>query len=374
MHQMVWNIRASVLRFVSYFVFRIWYLPSVLLLIAFSTSAADLDWISVSKSGTGFVCEKSGREFVPWGFNYDRDDRGRLLEDYWDKEWPKIEADFREMKRMKANVVRIHLQVAKFLDAADRVNKANLARLDRLVALAEKEQLYLDITGLGCYHKRDVPAWYHRLSEADRWKAQACFWQAVAERCGKSPAVFCYDLMNEPVVPSGARKPGDWLAPPLGDKSYVQFISLDQKDRRRPAIARAWCHELVTAIHQRDHRHLVTVGMLPWPEMSGFVPKEVAPGLDFLCVHVYPDAHKVGAALDTLRRFSVGKPVVIEETFPLNCSMDDLASFVDQSRATARGWIGFYWGKTAAECRKSGTIADAMTAGWLEWFERHGPP
>jgi len=22
-----------------------------------------------------------------WGFNYDRDDAGRLLEDYWEKEW-----------------------------------------------------------------------------------------------------------------------------------------------------------------------------------------------------------------------------------------------------------------------------------------------
>ncbi len=337
-------------------------------------SAAEMDWICVSKSGTSFAGEKSGRAFVPWGFNYDRDDRGRLLEDYWDKEWPKVEADFREMKRMKANVVRIHLQVARFLDAVDRPNEANLARLGRLVALAEKEQLYLDITGLGCYRKRDVPAWYDRLSESGRWKAQARFWEAVVERGGKSPAVFCYDLMNEPVVPGGARKPGEWLGPPLGDKCYVQFITLDQKDRPRPAIARAWCRELVAAIRRRDRRHLVTVGMLPWPEGSGFVLKEIAPELDFLSVHIYPEKQKVGEALGTLRAFSVGKPVVVEEMFPLHCTMDDLASFVDQSSKTARGWIGFYWGKTAADCRKSGKIADAMTAGWLEWFERHGPP
>ena len=355
------------------FEFRIWYCALVLALAAGQALAAEMEWICVSKSG-GFVGEKSGRPFVPWGFNYDRDDRGRLLEDYWDKEWPKVEADFREMKRMKANVVRVHLQVARFLDAADRANEANLARLGRLVALAEREQLYLDITGLGCYHKRDVPAWYDRLTEADRWKAQARFWEAVAGRCGKSPAVFCYDLMNEPIVPGGARKPGDWLAGALGDKYYVQFISLDQKDRPRPAIAKAWCRELVAAIRFRDRRHLVTVGMLPWPEGSGFVPKEIAPELDFVCVHIYPDKHKVAEAMDTLRRFAVGKPVVIEEMYPLNCSMDELASFVDQSAKVARGWIGFYWGKTAAECRKSGTISDAMTAGWLEWFERHGPP
>lgn len=354
--------------------FRISYCALVLALAAGQALAAETDWICVSKSGSGFVGEKSGRAFVPWGFNYDRDDRGRLLEDYWDKEWPKVEADFREMKRMKATVVRVHLQVARFLVAADRANEANLARLGRLVALAEKEQLHLDITGLGCYHKRDVPAWYDRLAEADRWKAQARFWEAVAARCGKSPAIFCYDLMNEPIVPSGARKPGDWLAGQLGDKYYVQFISLDQKGRPRPAIAKAWCPQLVAAIRRRDHRHLVTVGMLPWPEASGFVPKELAPELDFICVHIYPDKHKVDAALDTLRSFAVGKPLVIEEMYPLNCSIDELASFVDQSAKTARGWIGFYWGKTAAECRKSGTIPDAITAEWLEWFQRHGPP
>jgi hypothetical protein len=336
--------------------------------------AAELEQICLSKSGTSFVQAKSRRPFVPWGFNYDRDDSGRLLEDYWDKEWQKVEADFHEMKRMKANVIRVHLQVARFLDAADKPNEANLARLAQLVTLAEKEQLYLDLTGLGCYHKRDVPAWYDRLSEADRWRTQGKFWEAVADRCGKSPAVFCYDLMNEPVVPGGARKPGDWLGPPLGDKSYVQFITLDQKDRPRPAIARAWCRELVTAIHRRDNRHLVTVGCLPWGRFSGFEPKEIAPELDYVSVHIYPESHKVGAALDTLKEFSVGKPVVVEEMFPLSCSMDELQSFVEQSRGKAQGWIGFYWGKTAQDCRKSGKIADAITAGWLEWFERHGPP
>ena len=46
-----------------------------------------------------------------------------------------------------------------------------------------REKLYLDLTGLGCYHKKDVPAWYDKLSESDRWDAQARFWEAVAGRC-----------------------------------------------------------------------------------------------------------------------------------------------------------------------------------------------
>src|SRR5207245_2527202 len=138
--------------------------------------------------------------------NYDHDEKGDLIEDYWEKDWDRLAEDFREMKELGANVVRVHLQFGKFMDAAGRANDNALARLDKLVKLAEKTQLYLDLTGLGCYHKKDVPAWYDALSEADRWAAQANFWKAVAGRCKDSPAIFCYDLMNEPVVPGGKRK------------------------------------------------------------------------------------------------------------------------------------------------------------------------
>ena len=42
-------------------------------------------------------------------------------------------------------------------------------RLTKIIALAEKERLYLDLTGLGCYHKKDVPGWYDKLAEKERW-------------------------------------------------------------------------------------------------------------------------------------------------------------------------------------------------------------
>ena len=69
-----------------------------------------LELIRVGKDGTGFVRDPSGTTFVAWGFNYDHDDAHRLLEDYWNKEWPTVVEDFKEMKALGANVVRIHLQ------------------------------------------------------------------------------------------------------------------------------------------------------------------------------------------------------------------------------------------------------------------------
>src|SRR5262249_17157519 len=252
--------------------------------LAAPCTAADppkMEPVRVARDGKGFVLANSGKKFTPWGFNYDHDSRGRLIEDYWIGEWGKVAAAFADMRRLGANVVRVHLQFGKFMTAADNPDQNALDRLAELLKLAEKERLYLDLTGLGCYHKADAPKWYDELSEADRWAAQAKFWEAVAGRCKDSPAVFCYDLMNEPVVPGGKRKPGDWLGPPFGDKHFVQIISLDQAGRERPAIACAWVKHLATAIRKLDKSHLVTVGLVDWsldrPGLtSGFVPKAIA--------------------------------------------------------------------------------------------------
>ncbi len=72
------------------------------------------------------------------------------------------------------------------MEAPDRPKDAALQQLGRLVELAETTGLYLDITGLACYHKQDVPDWYDALDESERWKVQALFWEAVAETCAKS--------------------------------------------------------------------------------------------------------------------------------------------------------------------------------------------
>ena len=114
--------------------------------------AADLPWVVVAKDHNGFVLEKQDKSFTPWGFNYDHDQNGRLIEDYWETEWNKVERDFRSMKKLGANVVRIHLQLGKFMEGAEKPNTTALEQLRTLVTLAEDVGPYLDLTGLGCYH------------------------------------------------------------------------------------------------------------------------------------------------------------------------------------------------------------------------------
>ncbi len=160
-----------------------------------------VEFLKVGDDGNGFVGADTGKGFRPWGVNYDHDADGRLIEDYWHDQWSTVEEDFAEIKALGANVVRVHLQLGKFMKSAEEPEARELARLGDLLKLAERTGLYLDLTGLGCYHKADVPAWYDKLEEGARWKVQARFWSAIAERCADSPAVFCYDLMNEPACP-----------------------------------------------------------------------------------------------------------------------------------------------------------------------------
>ncbi|HUR53151.1 MAG TPA: cellulase family glycosylhydrolase [Gemmataceae bacterium] len=331
--------------------------------------------VVVSKDGKGFALEPTGKPFAPWGFNYDHDEKGRLIEDYWEAEWDKVERDFRRMKTLGATVVRVHLQLGRFLDAAVKPNEKSLDRLAKVLTLAEEVGVYLNLTGLGCYHKADVPSWYDKLDEKGRWDTQARFWAAVAVRCKDSAAVFCYDLMNEPVVPGGKRAAGEWLGPAFGGKHFVQFVTLDQNDRPRPDIARAWVKHLTAAVRKADDRHLITVGLVDWSLdrkglTSGFLPDKVAVDLDFVSVHLYPESGKLDAAIETLKGFSVGKPVVVEETFPLKCSPKELDAFIDRTGPHAAGWVSFYWGKPPEELRRSKAFGDAILLDWLERFEK----
>jgi hypothetical protein len=315
---------------------------------------------------------------VIWGFNYDHDDAGRLLEDYWGEGWATVAEDFREMKALGANVVRVHLQLPRFMAAPDRPDEANLARLGELVRLAEETGLYLDVTGLGCYHKQDVPGWYDRLEESARWDVQARFWKAVAGVCQGSPAVFCYDLMNEPIVSGGEGKT-DWLpGKPLGGKHFVQRITTDPRGRTDREIARAWVGRLTAAIRSVDDRHMITVGVIPWAQVFKgakplFYAPEVCGPLDFVSVHFYPKAGKLEDDLAALKVYEVGKPLVIEEIFPLGTSSEETEAFIKRSRAHVDGWISFYWGKTIEEYETAGDLKSALVGGWLRRFRALSP-
>lgn len=330
--------------------------------------------IRPASDGTHFVRADTSATFTAWGFNYDHDSSSRLLEDYWVDEWQTVLEDFLEMKMLGANAVRIHPQLGRFMKSPTEPDEASLAQLKRLVEYSQEIGLYLDITGLGCYYKKQVPAWYDTLDEAARWEVQALFWENIARVCADSPAVFFYDLMNEPILPGEGEKATEWLAGEFAGMCFVQRITLDLAGRTREQVAKAWVDKLVTAIRKYDQRHMITVGAIPWSyEFPGAQPliysKAVSENLDCVCVHFYPKKGDVDNALKALAVYDIGKPLVVEEMFPLNCSQEDLAAFVKGSGDLVDGYFGFYWGKSIEEyAQQENDLSAKITQQWLRYF------
>ena len=143
-------------------------------------------------------------------------------------------------------------------------------------------------------------------------------------------------------------------------------------------IARAWVKQMSAAIRKHDRQALITVGMLPFSPKAGdksfgFDAFALKDALDLMCVHVYPKKWPHEYEMTVLERFDVGKPVVIEEIFPLSCSLEEADAFIEGSKKRADVWISFYWGKTIEQNEQAGDLKGAIVAAWLRYFQAHAP-
>jgi len=139
-------------------------------------------------------------------------------------------------------------------------------------------------------------------------------------------------------------------------------------------IFREWTKRMVASIRKHDQTHLITMRMLPF---SGAYTT-AAEQLDFVSPHLYPKSGKVDNEIKLLQKFDWGKPIVIGETFPLTCSVDDERDFLLKSREFAQGWIRHWPDESPAELaelKKYGkaTIQNAIWISWVELFQAIGP-
>jgi hypothetical protein len=276
------------------------------------------------------------------------------------------------MKAAGTTVARIHPEMPRILDAPGQANPRSLDQLKKLLEIAEQSGIHLKITGLACYQIDDRLPWYDSMDEQDRWKTQAFFWETIAQTCSESPAVFAYDLVNEPAA-VGKRDDG-WYMGRMGDVEFCQRLTLDLGGRSGEDVFRDWTKRMVASIRKHDDTHLITMGMLPFPGAY----TSAAEQLDFVSPHLYPESGKVDDAIELLEKFDWGKPIVIGETFPLKCGADDLRNFLLRSREFAHGWIGHWPDESPAELaelKKSGkaTIHNAIWLSWVELFQEIGP-
>lgn len=340
----------------------------LLLVLACEAWPADMETVKIAPDNKGFILAPSGDRYIPWGHNYGSVDvLDRLARDP-----ARVERDFSEMKAAGTTVARIHPEMPQILTASDKADPRALDQLRMLLKIAENSGIHLKITGLACYKIKNRLAWYDSMDEQDRWKTQAFFWETIARTCAESPAVFAYDLINEPAA---VGSPADgWYTGRMGDVEFCQRLSLSPGNRTGDDVFREWTKRMVAAIRKHDQAHLITMGMLPFPGAY----KAAAEQLDFVSPHLYPKSGKVDDEVKLLQKFDWGKPIVIGETFPLSCGADDERDFLLKSREFAHGWIGHWPDESPAELaelKKTGkaTIQNSIWLSWVDLFKEIGP-
>jgi hypothetical protein len=320
-------------------------------------------------AGTGsanltFVGSTTGVRFSPFGTNYATGNEappgtggGILAVPY-----ATLVRDFRTIRHAGFNTIRFFIEFSDFIDPPSSgfpdgtPNTATLATLQQYIALAARDGLRVDLTGLFESDPAHTPAWYDALT-ADggethgRWQAQQEFWSAVAGQLEGDTNVLDYDLMNEPFV--SAKGDGTpWSSGCIGGTStspavcYTQAVTLNPNGRSSDSIVHSWIQALTSAIRGTGDTHLITVGQLPLSG-GGFEATNTAPVLSYVSVHEYPSqgAANITSALANVRGFQAGKPLVIEEWYPLNDhDGNELAGFIASSaqsaNGSATGWSG----------------------------------
>jgi hypothetical protein len=282
------------------------------------------------------------RPWRAWGMNWGMGDHAPINA-YFDHPTAAnlavLKVELRAAHALGANSMRIYLQLGQIMATPTGPRRHTLVALMRLLALAQRDRVYLDITGDLVWRPSQAPRWYGRLSRQARWRVQARFWELVAHAAASSPAVLCYELTSEPIVaPTSAHYYGQ-----IGSWWFVQSIATATGTRAN-SLARSWTSMMATAVRSQDDRP-VTIGLLP---VTGgpFAPANIANLLDMLVVHEYPTTGQAPAAISLVRSFAgCHKPVLIGETFMLEDDAATQEAFLIGAAPFVAGALEFFDGR-----------------------------
>ncbi len=374
-----------------------------------------------------------GTVLHPWGFNYDRTviaGRDLLLEEALRDHPGVVREDLAAMVRLNGNLARVFLSTGAILSGPDEVNPRGIDLLERLLEAARDARIRLILVGLAMLDPAQIPPWLRDADDDTMRRAARTFWHAVASHCRNEPVVFAYDLQNEPAIPwtdteewvtgcfdmpAGRRfcyvhrpllRPGllwtrhvhqtcpdatalaaRWPDFPRPGESWeaVAIPAFDRGDPRfneyfafHAGLLSSWAEELAAVVRTVDPNHLVTIGALH--------PAAVAEAVDFHCFHLYPEtpgaggdflAHNRDRWRQQLQTVSDGKPVMIEEFYPMWTPPDEidlsdlLEALLEAAQPRATGFLSFYWGPPG---RQTWTRPQArrLYESWLQLWQREG--
>jgi len=379
---------------------RVIFIISLFLLFSFNTfsklrtnnvksdSTSGMEFIRVAPDGWHFETAETHKTFIPFGVNY-YDPATYHTAPYGaysvigSFDSVRTDRHFAQLKNLGANIVRIFLSTVSFEPQLFHLNDTSFQTLDVLMSVARKNNMYLILDLVETWEGE--PPWqsWEFFAEDQTLQGFEFLLNAFGKRYNNEPAVFAWDLINEPETRgpnSGIMVDlfGEWVRfkyrttdslksawddYPLAGESWNQIEApayetfTDQEDRGdtrfydfqilREDIAYNWTRRLTDALRAADTNHMITVGLdqhsVPfkpdgtfYKPYSSFNPHKIAPLLDYISVHGYDWwGEYAGEFIEGLLRYSYAeKPVVLEE-FDLN----DLDLSIDKIKRSCSGWL-----------------------------------
>lgn len=127
----------------------------------------------------------------------------------------------------------------------------------------------------------------------------------MAQRYADEPAILMFDLQNEPFmakVGSSLKSIGCFTVSEGRQFCYCNPHFREKHAESGDALAHLWTSTMVQSVRQYDQRHLITLGLLPTAapvfgvDNPGFNVRAVAPLLDVIAIHLYPEASLMSTA------------------------------------------------------------------------------
>jgi hypothetical protein len=364
-----------------------------------------MDLIAVAPDGQGFVETDKSRSYIPFGTNYYDPHTGWAPKLWRRFDAEKVRQHFHVMNGIGVNCARVFLTTGSFQPTAEKIEEQALTKLDKLVEIARENGIRLILTGPD--HWEGQPDYWKPDRYAGKAALQALehFWTVVAQRYRGEPAIFAWDLLNEPHMPwfveQWRPKWNLWLQSTYENREALKAawgselteddewsnvaVPENRPDSGNPRLrdwqhfrehlADEWVRCQVEAIRRVDPTHLITVGYIQWSyplvrpgnpdRYAAFNPRRQACWLDFVTIHFYP---------------SLGSPFQSEENWQKNIGyLQGVLAYCHTGKPVVLGEFGWYGGGApqhhpylseqqqahwiSAEIEASCSLAD----GWLSW-------
>lgn len=361
--------------------------------------------IAVAADGQQFVERDSERPYIVFGTNYYDPHTGWAPKLWRQFDAEKVRQHFRIMSELGVNCARVFLTAGSFQPTPEHVEEAALKKLDELVGIARESGIRLLLTGPD--HWDGTPPYWRpdRFAGEAGLRALGHFWEVVGRRYKGEPAIFAWDLLNEPHLPwfvqQWRERWNAWLQQSYGSRDGLKAAwgdELTESDswgdvtvpdnqpdlgnprlrdwqRFREHLADEWVRCQVEALRRADPTHLITVGYIQWSyplvrpgapgRYAAFNPRRQARWLDFVTIHFYPTMgspfssdenwEKNLAYLQAVLAYChTGKPVVLGEYGWYGGGAPQQHPYLTEAQQAE--WIG-------AEIQASRSLA----GGWLSW-------